>query len=398
MEKEFRKILKEIRSLSMVDDIYWRASYTKEDTLTKAYLIELMKSKGIDAYLDEVGNVIGKVKGREDRTIAIGSHVDTVRNGGEFDGMYGVLCGIFAVEKFIEKYGEPKCNIIIAGFVEEEGSRFLSGYIGSRAVVGLIKEDDLQEVDKDNISLSDAMEAVGLETKSISNAIWKDVEAFFEIHIEQGPILENAKKAIGLNTSITGIKVMKIKIFGRQDHAGTTPMDVRKDALKQACNLITNLYNQETWHEYYTITVGEMDVKPGSSNVVPSEVAFSVDIRSGNQQILDSIHSFIEEKLKTIESCGFPVEYLVEVDEEPVMLDEKLLLELQEVLNESDDYMIMTSGAGHDSQIIAPIIPTALIFIPCVNGRSHTPQEAVEDTFITKGIETMFKVLEKKAR
>ena len=311
----------------------------------------------------------------------VGSHLDTVKNGGEYDGLYGVLAGIYAVEASVRQSGRPKKTVQIIGFMEEEGSRFFNGYIGSRALAGTLSEADFLELDENGISLSEAMKNAGLPPANWRSAVRSDIESYYEIHIEQGPVLEASGHQVGLVTSINGLVVLRVSVFGRQDHAGTTPMHLRKDALLQASKLIARM---DCWAEEVegspTVTVGEMKVKPGSSNVVPDLVEFSVDIRSDRSQAIEGILARIEDAAKGI--CGKGLDVIIEriAEEPPVRLDAVLLKENEGICRQMGvSTRAMNSGAGHDAQILAPSIPSALLFVPCVDGRSHAPEESMTE-------------------
>jgi len=396
---QMRKDFYEIKKRSMVDGILWRAAYTREDAAVKEYLAELLESKGFQVSQDAVGNILGTVEGEEGGTILVGSHLDTVKNGGEYDGLYGVLAGIYAVEASVRQAGRPKKTVQIIGFMEEEGSRFFNGYIGSRALAGTLSEADFLELDENGISLGEAMKNAGLPPADWRSAVRQDIEAYYELHIEQGPVLESMGEQIGLVTSINGLVVLRITIFGQQDHAGTTPMHLRKDALLHASKLIANM---DCWAEEVegrpTVTVGEMKVKPGSSNVVPDFVEFSVDIRSDRSQAIEGILARIEDAAKGI--CGKGLDVIIEriAEEPPVRLDAVLLKENEGICRQMGvSTRAMNSGAGHDAQILAPSIPSALLFVPCVDGRSHAPEESMTEKAMGDGVEVLSRLLYEKA-
>lgn len=398
--KQIQKDFHQIKKRSKVDGVLWRAAYTREDAAVKEYLTELMESKGFQVSQDAVGNLIGTVGGdNEGGTILVGSHLDTVKNGGEYDGLYGVLAGIYAVEALVRKAGRPKKKVQIIGFMEEEGSRFFNGYIGSRALAGTLSEADFLELDKVGISLSEAMKNVGLSPVNWRSAVRRDIEAYYEIHIEQGPVLETSGHQVGLVESINGLVVLRVSVFGRQDHAGTTPMHLRKDALLHASKLIARM---DCWAEEVggspTVTVGELKVKPGSSNVVPDLVEFSVDIRSDRSQAIQRILARIEDAAKGIRSKGLDVKIERIAEEPPIRLDADLLKENEGICRQMGvSTRAMNSGAGHDAQILAPNIPSALLFVPCVDGRSHAPEEAMTEKAMSDGVEVLSRILYKKA-
>lgn len=389
-----------IKNDSLIDGQLWRASYTQEDQKAKKYLSALMRKKGFVVRQDVMGNLFGQIKGSQsEETILVGSHLDTVKNGGEFDGLYGVLAGIYAIEELVNKYGKPKCNLAVVGLMEEEGSRFTSGYIGSRAIVGALKSSDFEEVDQSGITLKEAVKLAGGNPSEYVSAEQTDIKAFYELHIEQGPVLEQEEKYIGLVESINGLRILRITVLGRQDHAGTTPMHMRKDALLHASKIISRM---DEWTESTkvpsTATVGELLLKPGSSNVVADFVQFTVDIRSSSAEAISSIVLGITQAVDQVKAIGLEVKIEVLTDEAPVRLDQILLKENEKICKDNGhSYCLMSSGAGHDTQVFAPYIPSALLFVPCIGGRSHTPEEGMTEISMMTGIQVLSQALFSKA-
>jgi allantoate deiminase len=239
------------------------------------------------------------------KTLLVGSHLDTVRNAGLYDGALGVLAGMVALSTLVQRLGTPGKRIEVAGLVEEEGSRYHSGFIGSRAVVRGLGTSDLKERDDRGIALADAMSACGYDPATVIEAKRDDIEAYLELHIEQGPILERNKKKVGIVESITGLSIVMVEIAGEGNHAGTTPMDRRKDALVAACEVIGTL--PETVRMVSPTaraTVGTIQAHPGSKNVIPGRVRFSVDIRDstidGMEKVKEGIRSLLAELLKEL--------------------------------------------------------------------------------------------------
>jgi allantoate deiminase len=390
----------EIKKDSLIDGQLWRASYTQEDQKAKKYLSALMRAKGFVVRQDVMGNLFGQIKGSQsEETILVGSHLDTVKNGGEFDGLYGFLAGVYAIEELVKKYGSPKCNLAVVGLMEEEGSRFTSGYVGSRAIVGALKSSDFEEVDQSGITLKEAVKLAGGNPSEYVSAKQTDIKSFYELHIEQGPVLEQQEKLIGLVESINGLRVLRITVLGRQDHAGTTPMHMRKDALLHASKIISRM---DEWTENTkspsTATVGELLLKPGSSNVVADFVQFTVDIRSSSAEAISSIGFGISQLAEQIKVAGLEVKIEVLTDEPPVHLDRNLLKENEKICKDNGySYSLMNSGAGHDTQVFAPYIPSALLFVPCIGGRSHTPEEGMTEISMMTGIQVLSQVLFSKA-
>ena len=297
----------------------WRASYTEEFSRGASYVKGWMKQAGMEVYEDAVGNVFGRVQGEQDGVILTGSHLDTVKNGGKYDGAAGVIAGIAAVGQLVKKYGTPKKTIEVVGMLEEEGSRFASSYLGSRFMTGRMDEAALDERDAEGITLRDAMIAAGYDPKKFRSAERRDIEAFVELHVEQGPRLEALGKEIGVVTSVVGIRSYDIIISGEQNHAGTTPMGMRLDPVVAAAEFIRDMtdYTMKK-SENAVFTVGKLNAKPGMGNVIAGSAALSVDFRDGVDGALDDIEGELHEKASKMERDGFRVELIKRCREEPV--------------------------------------------------------------------------------
>lgn len=377
----------------------WRAAYTPEFSRGAALVKEWMKQAGMEVYEDAVGNVFGKIQGEEPEVIMTGSHLDTVRNGGKYDGAAGVAAGIEAVRQLIEMYGKPKKTIEVIGMIEEEGSRFGSAYLGSRFMTGKIDEAGLEERDADGITLKEAMINAGYEPQKFKEAVRNDIEAFIELHIEQGPRLEAMGKEIGVLTSIVGLSAYDITISGRQNHAGTTPMDMRCDPMVAAADFIRQMtdYTMKI-SETAVFTVGKLCAEPGMSNVIAGRVELGVDFRDGVDGALDDIDDKIHEIASIMEKNGFRVEMVKRCREEAVRLDPYITDVIEEAAQKlHTDYIRMNSGAGHDSQIIALKVPTGMIFVPSSKGISHSPDEFTCEEELQKGAEVLREALYKLA-
>lgn len=282
---------------------------------------------------------------------------------------------------------------------EEEGSRFPSGYTGSRAIAVGLTDSDLEEVGEEGIALKRAMADAGYDPSSAQLSKRDDIGKYIELHIEQGPVLENTKTKIGLVENITGIAVLSIEVHGREDHAGTTPMDMRLDALVSASKLISQIPSlAANISTTATATVGTMTVEPGSSNVVPNWVKFLVDIRDVNSERLDRLKNLISDEAMALENDGCKVTVKCIIHELPIALDSGLTDMAEEVVKKEDiPYLRMNSGAGHDAQVFAEKVPTCLLFVPCKDGRSHTPKEYASPEDLALGAEVLAELLHKLA-
>ena len=356
--------------------LHWRATYTEEDQKALKLLEQWMREKDLEVFYDDIGNLFGKIEGEQDRIVLTGSHRDTVKNGGKYDGALGIICAIAAAGSLYAELGKPKKNVEVVAFGEEEGSRFLSGYLGSRYLVGQLSDDILQERDANGITLTEAIRHAGFSGKRAQKSPqMQEVERFIELHIEQGGVLEQSGEQVGLVTSIVGLLIGKITIEGHQNHAGTTPMHLRKDPVTRAAQFITEM-NQwaMTYGEAVTCTFGEIQVFPNKSNVIAGSVSLSFDIRSTSPAILQEAQTRIKNLQQQEDGFRYTLEFAAPDD--PAQMDEdglKLLEETAKSLHLS--YRKMHSGAGHDAEMLAQKIKTNMIFVPSVGGISHSPLE-----------------------
>lgn len=366
--------------------LHWRATYTEEDQKALKLLEQWMREKDLEVFYDDIGNLFGKIEGEQDRIVLTGSHRDTVKNGGKYDGALGIICAIAAAGSLYAELGKPKKNVEVVAFGEEEGSRFLSGYLGSRYLVGQLSDDILQERDANGITLTEAIRHAGFSGKRAQKSPqMQEVERFIELHIEQGGVLEQSGEQVGLVTSIVGLLIGKITIEGHQNHAGTTPMHLRKDPVTRAAQFITEM-NQwaMTYGEAVTCTFGEIQVFPNKSNVIAGSVSLSFDISSTSPAILQEAQTRIKNLQQQEDGFRYTLEFAAPDD--PAQMDEdelKLLEETAKSLHLS--YRKMHSGAGHDAEMLAQKIKTNMIFVPSVGGISHSPLEYSKPDDIGRG-------------
>ena len=339
-----------------------------------------MHAAGLDVREDAMGNLFGRLHGRdESHTILTGSHFDTVPLGGKFDGALGILAGIVALSALRENLGQPQRSLEVVALCEEEGSRFPAHCWGTKGILGRIDPVEFDEVrDGQGITIAEAMRAVGLAPERYREAIRTDVEAFFELHIEQGRILFDEGIHLGIVTAITGLQHLWITVKGRADHAGTTPMDLRRDALQGAVHMageVTRLVEQEG--RPAVVTLGKWDVKPGAVNVVPGEVSFSVDLRHPEEETLQRLSAAIRVQCEAIaQERHLSISIEITGKSLPRPMDpglQAVLVKAAEACGAT--WKWLPSGAGHDSQIMARHLPTAMLFVPSVEGRSHSLAE-----------------------
>lgn len=381
-----------------------RLLYTPEWCNSQRELEKIMQGAGLKTHFDEAGNLFGRLEGSdpEKGTVLTGSHVDTVRNGGKLDGMYGIIAGIVALNHLNQRYGIPKLGLEVVSFVEEEGSRFPFVFWGSKSFLGMATKNDVAHLKDNNGTLfSDAIQNAGFGFRSDADAkVRPDVKSFIEIHIEQGNVLEREGKEIGVVNSIAGQRRFKIKLSGTANHAGTTPMEYRRDALYAAGKMISNVIDKaKTYGSPLVTTAGFIDVKPNVPNVVPGEANFSLDIRHTDKDFLKQFTDVAYAIMKQIaEDNGVEISIDMWMDELPVPMSQELANCLEDVCKiKNFSYKVMHSGAGHDSQLIAKHVPTAMLFVPSKDGVSHNPAEYTDPEYLEKGVEALMAALHELA-
>ncbi|WP_120464436.1 allantoate deiminase [Paenibacillus aceti] len=380
-----------------------RLLYSKEWLEAQKALEGWMKQEGFDVYFDEIGNLFGGLQGTkyQDETILTGSHVDTVRNGGLYDGQYGIVAGLLAVKYLKETYGQPLRNLQVVSMAEEEGSRFPYAFWGSKNIVGTAKREEVQNIaDFDGIAFVDAMRECGFRFRDESAEIRRDLKAFVEIHIEQGSVLEKEGQSVGVVHSIVGQRRFTIEVNGEANHAGTTPMGYRKDAVQAASAMICDIINRAKQHgDPLVATVGKIEVKPNVVNVVPGHALFTLDVRHTEKSEIIQFTEEITASLKRIaEDMGVELNIDMWMDADPVPMDGRIVEVIERQCKEKGlNYRLMHSGAGHDSQILAELTPTAMIFVPSRDGISHNPAEYTEPHDLAEGVKALIGTLYKLA-
>ncbi|MDR1279012.1 MAG: Zn-dependent hydrolase [Treponema sp.] len=369
-----------------------RLPFTKEARAAVNHIRIMMEEAGLEVREDEAGNIIGLLKGAEPSLPAIvaGSHFDTVTNGGDFDGLAGIMTGIEIARLFKQEGAPLKRNFIVIGFCDEEGMRFGTGYFGSKSILGQVTQEDLRHYkDKDDISIYEAMKGYGLVPENLPRAAWdlKTIRAFIEMHIEQGPILYQSGEELGLVECIVGIQRYIVTVRGRSDHAGTTPMDMRIDAVEAASQVIAKIPGWARKKGEGTVaTTGFIKVIPGGMNIVAEEVQFSVDVRSRNKASIEDIVAKIRDSLD--EACrrnGATYTMDNKLTITPVDLSRDMLARLENhCKSRGYTWRRMISGAGHDALAVGQVLDTVMVFAPSKDGRSHCPVEWTEYGDIAK--------------
>ena len=374
-----------------------RFPFSKEARDACSYLKKLMEAVGLAVRMDNSGAVIGRLEGKSPATIMIGSHFDSVKHGGAYDGIAGVVCAIEVARLLKESGTELGYSLEVIATNDEEGARFNVGLFTGKVLLGQLNSEDLKaQVDADGVSVYQAMAAYGLKPEEIAEHKRDDIKAFIEIHIEQGPVLEAEHKEIGIVDVIVGIKRARIRINGRADHAGTMPMHMRKDALEQATKVISKIGDRARLFRNCVATVGYLQVEPNVMNIIPQSVTFVVDIRGVDEEtIMTQYYSLLADldKMSLESGLTYDVENLLYA--EPVRMDEEIKGHFEtSCIERQYDYMHLPSGAGHDAQIFGAQLPAAMLFVPSAGGRSHCPEEKSEAKDLAKAVLVAYDALQ----
>ncbi|MGF2384927.1 M20 family metallo-hydrolase [Lentilactobacillus otakiensis] len=356
---------------------------------------------GLTVTVDDFGTAYMDIPGTDHpgQVIATGSHIDTVAQGGRFDGLYGVLGGMQAIENLLATEGQPKQTLRLISFSEEEGSRFPDTFTGSKHYTGA--KINLSMTDPDGIHFDDARQSAvaQLNLPGVKHDLPDLPATFTELHIEQGPRLIDHQLQIGLVTAIVGQRRFTVTVKGIANHAGTTPMDERADALEMAVTLISQLRDQvHQLDSGLTFTVGEMHISPNTSNVIPGLVTFTIDTRNNDEQILDNFEQIIHQVVAQHQEPKITSTVNRWAKSDVTHLDNQLLAANQKAADKLGfSSTQLASGAGHDSQIMAKVTRTTMIFVPSIDGISHAPEENTGQVDLLHGVELLTESLHQQA-
>lgn len=378
-----------------------RPSFSPADVEARAWLAERAAEAGLGYREDAAGNVFLRLEATDpidDRVVWTGSHLDSVPNGGPLDGALGVITALEAVRSLGESGLPLRRSVEAVSFADEEGA--YGGFLGSKAAVLGFDREALRSVrGRDGDLLVDAMAAAGYPPDRIAEARVDaaSVAAFVEVHIEQGAVLEEVGARIGVVTDIVGVLRGEVELVGRPDHAGTTPMGMRRDAVRGLAALLDGIEGlpDAVGEPGAVITCGRIEVSPGADNIVPGRAVAHFDVRHRDLDVILRIEQRIAERARRAAAGhDLEVDYRRETLTEPVPLDD----DLRRRISAAADALgvaqhVMPSGAGHDSQVVAPAIPTGMIFVPSIDGRSHSPLERSRDEDIVAGADVLLHVL-----
>ena len=374
----------------------YRVAYTKGDIEGRAWFMELMKKAGLNPTIDAAGNIIGKRNGKNAsfKPIAFGSHIDMVPDGGNYDGTLGSISALEVIEILNENNVVTEHPLELIIFANEEG-----GTIGSMAMAGHLTAEGLQQKSQSGLTQAEGIKAIGGNPDYIQSCIRKkgDLKAFLELHIEQGGILEKEKLQIGVVEGIVGIVHWEVTVEGFANHAGTTPMAMRQDALLAASKLIIAVNEViKSVKGNQVGTIGKIAVQPGAYNVIPGKVVLGLEIRDLSAPKIEMLFKEIEKRVASIASSSkTKISFVRQANESKPALTNKAL---QQSINTSAKSLglttkFMQSGAGHDAQEMAMITPVAMIFVPSVGGISHSPKEFTKPVDMANGANVLLQTI-----
>jgi len=372
---------------------YTRRAFTALFPAGRDFLLDKFQAAGLETRIDAAGNLTARRPGKKPGlgTIMLGSHSDTVPDGGRYDGIAGVAVALEVARALADQGIELDHDLEVVDFLAEEVSIFGVSCIGSRGMAGVLPEDWLTR-QSGGLTLEQGIRDAGGDPARIQAEARRDIAAFLELHIEQGPVLETEKRDIGVVTAIAGITRIEIVVEGRADHAGTTPMGSRADALAAAARLVTGIEalakSLSDGPSHFTATVGEFSIEPNAANVVPSRARLLIDARAEDRTAMDlfagSVDLLVEQLAR---ETGTAIEAPRRISDNMPTPGDPLLLDVLDAACETvgASHRRMASGAGHDTAWMARVTRSAMIFVPCLGGRSHAPEEFAETDDIALG-------------
>ena len=399
-ETRINQTMQELGELGDSPEGMLRVAYSPEDITGRDYAIKMMQEAGLETRIDTAGNIIGRRSGSDDNlpAIAMGSHTDTVPKGGKYDGALGVMAAIEVIRTLEEQGHNTRHPLEVINFTNEEGTRFHRWLVGSRSMSGLLEQEDLDAVDDDGLSLGPCLADIGGDISRIEEAVRKpgELAAYFELHIEQGPYLDRSGTPIGVVTGITGRAVFEVEIEGKANHAGTTPMSTRRDALVSASKLVLAIQKMAAEQEICRVsTVGSIKAVPNAVNVIPGSASIGLEFRDTDMEALASA----EQELQRITDQAV-IDDAVDIDvirhrfttSVPITPDMQAMV-AEAAENCGFEWESLPSGAGHDAQAVANIAPVAMIFVPSLDGISHSKEEYSTPQDCANGAQVLLELL-----
>lgn len=396
-----KRLRKDIESLAQIGRDQkggiTRPSFSKADLEARDWLKGKITEAGLCLRQDGAGNIFGCIEG-QGKTVMVGSHIDTVINGGMFDGSAGVIAALECLKRVKEEKVPLARPLEMASFTDEEGN-LVGDFLGSRAFTGVLNKEALKKgLTQFGAPLPEILEGTEFTVESILEAhrTRPAIDAFLELHIEQGPILETEAKPIGIVDRIAGKHYRWCSFRGKPSHSGTTPLELRQDAfLGLADFALRSTQHVATEHYGNMVTIGKVSVMPGAFSIVPGEADFSFEFRSASKETLAELEKSLFGIAEDVAAArGLTFTSMLMDRTEPVAIPERILTIMKEECERLGyPSMTMTSGAGHDAQILSAVAETGMIFIPCVDGISHSPQEMIEWEDLEKGANLLLQVI-----
>ena len=398
--KRLNQTLSELGTIGSTSQGMQRLAFTQYDIEARDMTLSLMSGAGLNTRIDTAGNIIARKEGTSPdlAAIALGSHIDTVPNGGKYDGALGVIGAIEVAQILEDTQTKLRHPLEIVVFTNEEGTRFKRWLFGSRAMAGLLEPDDETAADEEGIPMSSRIGDIGGNMLQISKAPRgrSEIAAYFELHIEQGPELHQSGIPIGVVTGITGRWVYGVEIIGVANHAGTTPMHGRRDALVSASQLVLAVQSLASELEICRVgTVGNIQSYTNAANVIPGRISLGVEFRDVDMRCLAEADQEFHKIAKQIEQTeGVNITITRFENTESVQINQSM----QNLVEQATDliglnYKHLASGAGHDAQAMANITDAAMVFVPSVNGISHAPDEYSTPEDCANGAQVLLNLL-----
>jgi allantoate deiminase len=354
-----------------------------------------LRAAGMSVRTDAIGNLIGHYPAAtpDGKILLLGSHLDTVRDAGKFDGSLGVLVAVACVQHLHEQKVRLPFAIEVVGFADEEGVRYQSTYLGSRALAGTFNLEDLNRFDARGIRLADALREFGGNPDGLGSAKMdaNRLLGYAEVHIEQGPVLEQRNLAVGVVSAISGQTRARLNFRGEAGHAGTVPMNLRKDALCAAAEFVLAVEALGRSRGGLVATVGEIAALPGATNVIPGEATLSLDVRHPDDAVREQAVTELKQRAEEIAAeRGMFLQWEISHKNGAVICDRRLTTVLENaVKRHQKEAPLLASGAGHDAAALAAICPVAMLFVRCRGGISHNPAESATEADVAVAIGVM---------
>jgi allantoate deiminase len=352
-----------------------------------------MREAGMTVRQDAIGNLIGRYEGNGEKTLILGSHLDTVRDAGKYDGILGVMVAIACVQGLHDRNERLPYALEVVAFADEEGLRFGTTFLGSSVYAGAFDKKRLSLEDWDGVTLEEAVQAFGGDPEALEEGGREDGDllGYCEVHIEQGPVLEELGLPVGVVSAVSGQSRVGVAFSGKAGHAGTVPMEGRRDALCAAAEFVVEVERAARREPGSVATVGEISALPGANNVIPGEARLSLDVRHQDDAARERLRDHLEARAREIAAsrgCGHAWQVRQETDAVPA--DPELSALLEEAVEESGvPAKRLPSGAGHDAAQVAALAPVAMLFVRCKEGISHNPAESVENEDVGAAIGVM---------